>query len=162
MAWRKRYRQEICWHRWNQSQFDPPYGDRNVISMMAISAQFREGKGSTLIISYLKNPKIIPARNLTQDLPICAANPYQPYYSQHKDTGKHTTLWIQSPYVVIEFSHWLKFYFLLVNKLFQSAVVSHKGSMPGTTQKTHKSNGQNSGGRKVLKSRGKGTRREAS
>ena len=59
--------------------------------MMAISAQFREGKGSTLIISYLKNPKIIPVRNFTEDLPICAANPYQPYYSQHKDTGKHMT-----------------------------------------------------------------------
>ena len=130
--------------------------------MMAISAQFREGKGSTLIISYLKNAKIIPARNLTQDLPICAANPCQPYYSQHKDTGKHMTLCIQSPYVVIEFSHWFKFSFLLVNKLFQLAVVSNKGSMPGTTQKKRKSNGQNSGGREVLKSRGKGTRREAS
>ena len=59
---------------------------------MAISAQFRESKGSTLIISYLKNPIIVPARNLTQDLPICAANPYQPYYSQHKDTGKDITL----------------------------------------------------------------------
>ena len=62
---------------------------------------------------------------------------------------------------MIEFSHWFKFYFLLVNKLFQLAVVSYKGSMPGNTQKTQKSNRQNSGGREVLKSRGKGTRREA-
>ena len=55
---------------------------------MAISAQFREGKGMTFVIR-LKNPRIVPARNLTQDLPICAADPNQPYYSQHKDTARH-------------------------------------------------------------------------
>ena len=41
-------------------------------------------------------------------------------------------------------------------------MVSHKGSTLYTTQKTHKkANGQNTGGRKALKSKGKGTRREA-
>ena len=50
---------------------------------------------------------------------------------------------------------------LSINKLFLLAVVSHKGSMPGTTQKTQKVMGRNSGGREALKSRGKGTRREA-
>ena len=48
-----------------------------------------------------------------------------------------------------------------INKLFLLAVVLHKGSMPGTTQKTQKVMGKNSGGREALKSRGKGTRREA-
>ena len=37
----------------------------------------------------------------------------------------------------------------------------HKGSMPSTTQKYTKGNGQNSGRREALKSRGKGTRRDA-
>ena len=49
----------------------------------------------------------------------------------------------------------------MFNKLFQLAVFSHKGSMSGTTQKHTKGNGQNSGGKEALKSRGKGTRREA-
>ena len=48
-----------------------------------------------------------------------------------------------------------------INKLFLLAVVSHKGSMAGTTQKTQRVMGKNSGGREALKSRGKGTRREA-
>ena len=43
-----------------------------------------------------------------------------------------------------------------INKLFLLAVVSHKGSMPGTTQKTQKVMGKNSGGREVLKSRVRG------
>ena len=37
----------------------------------------------------------------------------------------------------------------------------HKGSACRYTQKTHKSNWQNSGGREALNYRGKGTRREA-
>ena len=49
----------------------------------------------------------------------------------------------------------------LVNKLPQLAVVSQKGSLPGTTQKTEKVMGKNSGVREALKSRGKGTRRDA-
>ena len=48
-----------------------------------------------------------------------------------------------------------------INKLFLLAVVSYKGSMLGTTQKTQKAMGRNSGGREALKSRSKGTRREA-
>ena len=55
----------------------------------------------------------------------------------------------------------MQIYKKCINKLFQLAVVSHKGSLPGTTQKTHKKCWQNSGGREALKSRGKGTSREA-
>ena len=41
-------------------------------------------------------------------------------------------------------------------------MVSHKGSTLYATQKTHKkTNGQITGGKKALKSEGKGTRREA-
>ena len=43
----------------------------------------------------------------------------------------------------------------------QLAVVIHKGSACRYTQKTSKSNWQNSGGREALNYRGKGTRREA-
>ena len=46
----------------------------------------------------------------------------------------------------------------LINS-FDRWIVSHCGSTRYTTQNTHKeSNGQNTGGREVLKSRGKGTR----
>ena len=40
-------------------------------------------------------------------------------------------------------------------------MVTHKGSACRYTQKTHKSNWQNSGGGEALNYRGKGTRREA-
>ena len=48
-----------------------------------------------------------------------------------------------------------------INKLFQLAVFLHKCFMSVLHRKHAKGNGQNSGGREVLKSRDKGTRREA-
>ena len=47
------------------------------------------------------------------------------------------------------------------NKLFQLAVFCTKAQCLAPHRKHTKGNGQNSGGRKALKSRGKGTRREA-
>ena len=44
---------------------------------------------------------------------------------------------------------------------FQLAVLTHKGSAFRYTQKTHKGNWLNSGGREANKCRGKGTGREA-